>query len=280
MTILIIEDEEPTARKLQRLLVDIEPAIRVVGMTVSVDESVEWLQTNPQPDLIFMDIELADGQSFDIFNQVTVTSPVIFTTAYDEYAIKAFKVNSIDYLLKPVKEAELRQALAKLQSLRQILSGMQGAGGAEQGVKGFEASLENLLKYLQTSTLPTTLSPVPRPQPPAPFKDRFLIKQGQRLVSVRVEEIAYFFSRNKLTFIKTHDDHEWLLDFTLDDLVQLLDPRYFFRLNRQVIADLKAVHKVHLYFNGKLKINLQPVFEEEVVVSREKAGELKRWLGE
>ncbi|GAB4017827.1 LytTR family DNA-binding domain-containing protein [Spirosoma migulaei] len=280
MTILIIEDEEPTARKLQRLLGDIEPAIRVVGMTVSVDESVEWLRANPQPDLIFMDIELADGQSFDIFNQIPVTSPVIFTTAYDEYAIKAFKVNSIDYLLKPVKEAELRQALAKLQSMKQILLGLQGAGGAEQGEKSLQASLATLLQHLQLSSPSDSVPPAPRPQPPAVFKDRFLIKQGQRLFSVPVEEVAYFFSRNKLTFIKTHDNHDWLLDHTLDELAQLLDPRHFFRLNRQVIADLKAVHKVYLYFNGKLKINLQPGFEEEVVVSREKASELKRWLGE
>lgn len=279
MTILIIEDEEPTARKLQRILVDIEPSADVVGMTVSVDESVDWLRTNPSPDLIFMDIELADGQSFDIFNQVTVTSPVIFTTAYDEYAIKAFKVNSIDYLLKPIKEDELRQALAKLQSLKQVLRA-QGAVGAGPGEKGLEASLASLLQHLQASSIPSSLPNALSPLPPTTFKDRFLIKQGQRLFSVSVEDVAYFFTRNKLSFIKTRDDHEWLLDYTLDELVQMLDSRRFFRLNRQVIAELRAVNKVHLYFNGKLKINLQPAFEEEVVVSREKASELKRWLGE
>lgn len=268
MTILIIEDEEPTARKLQRLLSDVAPQASVVGMTVSVEESVNWLRANPKPDLIFMDIELADGQSFDIFNWFSVTSPVIFTTAYDEYAIKAFKVNSIDYLLKPIKEADLRQALDKLQRLKEALIDGQRADS-------LEASITNLLQQLQGT------SPIaPIPVPAAPYRDRFMIKQGQRLFSLSVDDVAYFFSRNKLSFLKTRDEHEWLVDYTMDELSQMLDPRRFFRLNRQVIAELRAVDKVHLYFNGKLKINLRPVFEEEVVVSREKAGELKVWLGE
>ncbi|RIV20584.1 DNA-binding response regulator [Fibrisoma montanum] len=276
MTILIIEDEELTARKLQRLLTDVAPAARVVGMTVSVEESVEWLRTHPRPDLIFMDIELADGQSFDIFNQIAVKSPVIFTTAYDEYAIKAFRVNSIDYLLKPVKEDDLRQALAKLQALRQVLVGHTG----ETGTGGLDDSLANLLDYLRSAT-PTPVPPLTSTtQPPATFRDRFMIKQGQRLFSVGIEEVAYFFTRNKMSFLKTRDNHEWLLDYTIDELSHMLDPRRFFRLNRQVITELRAVDKVHLYFNGKLKINLQPVFDEEVIVSREKAGDFKLWLGE
>ncbi|MBD2755124.1 LytR/AlgR family response regulator transcription factor [Spirosoma validum] len=277
MTILIIEDEEPTARKLQRLLADVMPTAHVVGMTVSVEESVDWLRTNPRPDLIFMDIELADGQSFDIFNRVAVASPVVFTTAYDDFAIKAFKVNSIDYLLKPVKEADLRQALDKLQQLKNVL-----ADSAPTNVTALEASLSNLLQQLQQAAPATTTPAIPalRPLPHATFRDRFLIKQGQRLFSVSTEEVAYFFSRNKLSFLKTRDEHEWLVDYTMDELSQMLDPRRFFRLNRQVIAELRAVDKVHLYFNGKLKINLRPAFEEEVVVSREKAGELKGWLGE
>ncbi|GAB4036322.1 LytR/AlgR family response regulator transcription factor [Spirosoma gilvum] len=276
MTILIIEDEEPTARKLQRLLLDIDPSLCVLGMTGSVDESVDWLRTNPHPDLIFMDIELADGQSFEIFNQVAISSPVIFTTAYDEYAIKAFKVNSIDYLLKPIKEEDVRQALAKLHGLRQVLSQTGTVTNA-----ALESSLANLLKQFrqvsETSMVSTYVAL--RPLPTA-FRDRFLIKQGQRLFSVSVNEIAYFFSRNKLSFLKTRDNHEWLVDYTIDELAQMLDPQRFFRLNRQVIAELEAVDKVHLYFNGKLKVSLQPNFDDEVVVSRDKAGELKRWLGE
>ena len=278
MTILIIEDEEPTARKIQRLLADVTPTAQVVGMTVSVEESVDWLRSNPRPDLIFMDIELADGQSFDIFNRINVTSPVIFTTAYDEYAIKAFKVNSIDYLLKPIKEADLRQALDKLQQLKNVLADPEN----KSGLSTLTASVENLLQQLQQAATATTTPAIPdsRPMPSATFRDRFLIKQGQRLFSVNIEEVAYFFSRNKLSFLKTRDEHEWLVDYTMDELSQMLDPKRFFRLNRQVIAELRAVDKVHLYFNGKLKVNLQPAFEDEVVVSREKAGELKGWLGE
>lgn len=277
MTILIIEDEELTARKLQRLLADVEPTAIVVGMTVSVEESVAWLLTNSKPDLIFMDIELADGQSFDIFNQVSVTSPVIFTTAYDEYAIKAFKVNSIDYLLKPVKEDDLRQALAKLGALKRALAGHDRP--AETGK--LETSLAQLLEHLQGASggQQRTQPPVPAPLP-APYRDRFMIRQGQRLFSITIEEVAYFFTRNKLSFIKTRDNHEWMLDYNMDELHQMLDPRRFFRLNRQVITELRAVDKVHLYFNGKLKINLQPAFGEEVIVSREKTGEFKSWLGE
>ncbi|WP_420147162.1 LytR/AlgR family response regulator transcription factor [Spirosoma sp.] len=278
MTILIIEDEEPTARKLQRLLTDVAPTTRVVGMTVSVEESVDWLRINPRPDLIFMDIELADGQSFDIFNRIAVTSPVIFTTAYDEYAIKAFKVNSIDYLLKPVKEADLRQALDKLQQLKNVLTGSENKAGANT----LEVSITNLLQQLQQAVPATTpaISATPAQSTLPSPRDRFLIRQGQRLFSVSTDEVAYFFSRNKLSFLKTRDDHEWLVDYTMDELSQMLDPRRFFRLNRQVLAELRAIDKVHLYFNGKLKINLRPAFEEEVVVSRERAGDLKSWLGE
>ncbi|GAB4043693.1 LytR/AlgR family response regulator transcription factor [Spirosoma jeollabukense] len=277
MTILIIEDEEPTARKLQRLLADVVAEGRVVGMTGSVEESVEWLRANPKPDLIFMDIELADGQSFDIFSRVPVASPVIFTTAYDEYAIKAFKVNSIDYLLKPIKEADLRQALTKLQALRNVFADQE----RKSGMNSLEVSMTNLLQQLQhiAPSATPSIPHAPRPMPSA-FRDRFMIRQGQRLFSVSIDEVAYFFSRNKLSFLKTRDEHEWLVDYTMDELLQMLDPRRFFRLNRQVIAELRAVDKVHLYFNGKLKINLRPAFEEEVVVSRDKAGELKLWLGE
>jgi DNA-binding LytR/AlgR family response regulator len=279
MTILIIEDEELTARKLQRLLLDVEPTAIIVGMTVSVDESVEWLRTNPQPDLIFMDIELADGQSFDIFNHVAVTSPVVFTTAYDEYAIKAFKVSSIDYLLKPIKEDDLRRALAKLQALKEVLVSQTGASGPA----GLEASLAGLLQQLRKTPL---IAPAAPPlisgmnEATQPYRDRFMIKQGQRLFSIEVDEVAYFITRNKMSFLKTKEGSEWLIDYTLDELSQMLDPRRFFRLNRQIIAELRSVDKVHLYFNGKLKVDMRPVFDEEVVVSREKAGEFKLWLGE
>ncbi|UHG93570.1 LytR/AlgR family response regulator transcription factor [Spirosoma oryzicola] len=277
MTTLIIEDEELTARKLGRLLVEVDPAVRVVGTTVSVDESVEWLRANPRPDLIFMDIELADGQSFAIFDQVPITSPVIFTTAYDEYAIKAFKVNSIDYLLKPVKEDDLRQALAKLQTLRHVLTSQTA------GMGSLEGALATLLQQVRDASVaaPVTTTAVQAPTPTnGTYRERFMIKQGQRLFSIGVDEVAYFVTRNKMSFLKTRDDSEWLLDYTMDELAQMLDPQRFFRLNRQIIAEMRAVDKVHLYFNGKLKVILRPAFDEEVVVSRERAGDFKRWLGE
>lgn len=273
MTILLIEDEEATARRLRRMVQDVEPTATLVGTTVSVEESVEWLQTHPKPDLILMDIELADGQSFEIFNRTSVTSPVIFTTAYDEYAIKAFRVNSIDYLLKPVKEDDLRNALAKLQRMKEAL--------LEQP-DGLKTSLANLLRKMAASTsseLDKTGSSQTANAGPV-YRDRFLVKQGQRLFSLSIDEVAYFFTRNKLSFIKTRDEHEWMLDYTMDELSTMLNPYRFFRLNRQVIAELRAIDKVNLYFNGKLKISLRPAFDEETIVSREKAGEFKIWLGE
>ena len=266
MTILIVEDEDATARKLRRLVQEVEPDATIAGITVSVDESVEWLQTHPKPDLILMDIELADGQSFEIFNRVSVTSPVIFVTAYDEYAIKAFKVNSIDYLLKPVKEDDLRRALTKLRTMKEAF--------LEQP-DGLKTSLATLLRKLAASSS----TEEPFAAEPA-YRDRFLVKQGQRLFSVPLSDVAYLFTRNKLSFLKTRDEHEWMIDYTMDELSTLLDPNRFFRLNRQIIAELRAIDKVNLYFNGKLKVTLRPVFEEEVIVSREKAGEFRIWLGE
>ncbi len=265
MNILIIEDEEATARKLQRLLAQVASTDTVVGQLASVEQSVEWLRTHPMPELILMDIELADGQSFEIFNQVAVTCPVIFTTAYDEFALKAFKVNSIDYLLKPVREDDLRSALAKLEALKQSLT------------PNFQTSLANLLLQLNPSVATQAGS---SPAEPRPERTRFLIKQGQRLFSVPTEDISYFFTRSKIVFLKAHDGQEWMIDYTMDELESMLGSRRFFRLNRQVIAELRAIDKVHLYFNGKLKVSLQPTFAEEVLVSREKAGDFKRWLGE
>ncbi|GAB3692170.1 LytTR family DNA-binding domain-containing protein [Spirosoma flavus] len=266
MNILLIEDEEPTARKLKRLVQEIEPIANIVGITGSVEESVAWLREHTSPDLILMDIELADGQSFAIFNQVAVNCPVIFTTAYDEYAIQAFRVNSIDYLLKPVKADELRRAFAKLQTLKTMLA---------QRPDTIQQQLKNLLAQLATPTNQT--EPVVE-QPIA--RTRFLVKQGQRLIPVGIDEIAYFFTRNRLSFVQTRDEHEWMLDYNMDELATMLDPKRFIRLNRQVIAEVRAIEKVHIHFNGKLKISLTPAFDEEVMVSRDKAAEFKTWLGE
>ncbi len=274
MTILLIEDEEPTARKLKRLLADVEPNASVVGTTGSVEESVAWLQTQPAPDLILMDIELADGQSFEIFNRVPVTCPVIFTTAYDEFAIKAFRVNSVDYLLKPVKEDDLRSALTKLRDMKRALADSPGT---------LESSLTDLLRHLSlppTTPLRPELQPGRQADRDPLVRDRFLIKQGQRLFSVPLDEVTYFFSRNKLSYLKTRDAHEWMVDYTMEELERMLPPERFFRLNRQLIVELRAIEKVSVYFNGKLKAALRPAFSEEVIISRDRAGEFKVWLGE
>lgn len=258
MNILIVEDEELTARKLQRLVQEVQPTAVVVGFTATIEDSVRWLRQNPSPDLILLDIELADGQSFEIFNQVSITSPVIFTTAYDEFAIKAFKLNSIDYLLKPIKAEELRVAFAKLSQLREIF----GKSSID-----IQDSIKNLLAHLAPPAEPT-------------YRERFLIRQGQKMFSLEISQIAYFYTRNKLTFAKTYDQKDYLLDYTLDEILHAIDARQYYRLNRQIIASIRAIDKVQMYFNSKLKLQLSPMFDDEVIVGREKVKDFKEWLGE
>jgi two-component system response regulator LytT len=260
MTILLIEDETIAARQLKNMVLQAEKEATVVGMLDSVESSVHWLTTNPAPDLILMDIELVDGQSFEIFSQIDVTSPVIFTTAYDEFALKAFRVNSIDYLLKPIEEAALRRALQKFNKLRDAYA---------QPQPNPLLQIENLLNELSRRELPT-----------GTYRDRFLVRQGQRLIPVGAEEVAYIFSQNKISFIKTYDNRLLHIDYTLDELEQNLNPQQFHRANRQFIVSHKAVEKLHFYFNNKLKVTLRPAIEEEVIVSREKAMAFRRWLGE
>ncbi|WP_428659959.1 LytR/AlgR family response regulator transcription factor [Runella sp.] len=258
MNILIVEDEELTARKLQRLTPEIEPNAIILGILTSIEESVTWLRANPAPDLILLDIELADGQSFEIFKQVPVQSPVIFTTAYDDFAIKAFKVNSIDYLLKPIKAEELRRALHKLNKFKETFS---------NNSNDLQHSIRKLLSQLAPAPVPV-------------YRERFLIRQGQKMFSLPTKDIAYFYTRNKLSFAKSWEGRDYLVDYTLDEIFAELDPRLFFRLNRQVIASVNSIEKVNLYFNSKLKLQLLPAFDEEVIVGREKASDFKTWLGE
>ncbi len=256
MNILIVEDEELTARKLQRLVLEVEPTAVILAILTSIEDTIAWLKAHVAPDLILLDIELADGQSFEIFNHVTVQSPVIFTTAYDEFALKAFKVNSIDYLLKPIKAEELTRALNKLSYLKETFLKEP-------------SEIQRSIKKLLSNMTPTPV-----------YRERFLIKQGQKMFSLTTKEIAYFYTRNKMSFAKSLDGRDYLVDYTLDEIFGELNPRHFFRLNRQIIASANAIEKVHLYFNSKLKIQLTPVFDEEVIVGREKASDFKTWLGE
>jgi DNA-binding LytR/AlgR family response regulator len=260
MKVLIVEDEKHNANKLKRKIQNLNKGIEILDVTETVEDTVSWLKSHGEPDLIFLDIELSDGQSFEIFKKIKISCPIIFTTAYDEYALKAFEVNSIDYLLKPIKEEDLQKAFKKLEDLKIVLK--------EKNKEGQHA-FEKLLEDLQLNVAKNQ-----------PKRERFLSKIGQRLVSVDVKDIAYIFSRNKLSHARTFDRKDFLLDYNMDELQMMLDTSRFFRLNRQVIASIESIEKTNFYFNNKLKINLVPNFDEEVLVSRERSSDYKKWMGE
>ncbi|MGB0523594.1 MAG: LytR/AlgR family response regulator transcription factor [Flammeovirgaceae bacterium] len=254
MKVLIIEDEAPAFRRLQQLIQEIDSSIEIVEVIDSVQEAVKWMKTYSMPDLIFMDIQLADGLSFEIFEKISVTKPVIFTTAYDEYTLKAFKVNSIDYLLKPLNKRELAQSIQKFEAMKEAFSGGQA--------QRFEELLSAFKQDAQAAS----------------YKSRFLIKASDRLISILTQDIAYFYTDNGLVYLQTNAGKRYLMDYTLDELEKQLDPQFFFRLNRQFITQHAAILEIHNYFKGKLLVKLQPVNSHEVVVSREKASVFKRWL--
>ena len=255
MKVLIVEDEPLGVERLSNHLRAIDPAIEMVGSTGSIKASVQWLQTHEHPDIILMDIELSDGQSFDIFNQVDVKSTVIFTTSYDEYALQAFKVNSIDYLLKPIKKEDLRISLDKYNQFKDKFS--------------VSPSL-NMASLIQELKIQSHKSP---------WRTRFLVKKGQRLVSVETKDIAYFFTDGRLCYFKTHQNAKYIVDYTMDELEAALDSQQFFRANRGFVISIGSVAQIHTYFNGKLKIELIPDPEREVLISRDKAQEFKEWMG-
>jgi two-component system response regulator LytT len=257
MNILIVEDEELAVKKLQKTLQSLGEDIDIVGTTDSIASTVNWLRSNPSPELILMDIELADGQSFEIFNLTEVKSPVIFTTSYDEYALKAFKVNSVDYLLKPVQKDELESAIAKFKNFRQAFSDPQKE----------EVKISNLVKELQ-QTLQVK-----------EYRKRFLVKHVQKLVSVEVQDIAYFYSDDRLSFFKTFDDKKYILDYTIDEIENMVDPDAFFRINRAFLVSIKCIDQIADYFGNRLKLNLKPTIDKEALVSREKVSEFKNWMG-
>lgn len=265
MNVLIVEDEAVAARQLKAMLGRASDDVMVLAVLESIEAAVTYLRQSTRPDLILLDIELSDGQSFEIFSQVDVTSPVIFTTAYDEYARRAFEVNSVDYLLKPIDEAALRKALDKFRHLRQTYGGTL----PNTGPGGLLVPIDELLRQINQYQRPETR-----------FRDRFLVHMGQRLLPIDVAEVAYFFSANKLTYLKTGADKQYAIDYSLDELEHALDPRRFHRANRQFIVSHKAVQKIHLYFTSKLKVDLHPAADEDVIISREKAMAFRRWLGE
>ncbi|MBC8082753.1 MAG: response regulator transcription factor, partial [Hymenobacter sp.] len=227
--------------------------------------ALAWLAAHPAPDLILADIQLADGLSLEVFERAVVRSPVIFTTAYDAYAIRAFKANSVDYLLKPVKLVELQAALAKLREWRSPVALTDSpAGSAAKVADDTARRLEHLLDSL--------------PRPDRQYKTRFLVRSGEQLLPLPATSVAWFQSRHETTTLVAADGRRYVVDYTLEQLEALLDPRQFFRLNRQFLAQLPAVLRLHPHFNGKLLLDLQPAPGEDVLVSREKAAAVKSWL--
>ena len=252
MTVLLLEDETLAAERLQNLLLEAEPGSKVVAHLKSIEAAVAWLQSNAHPDLILSDIRLLDGLCFEIFEKVKVEKPVIFTTAYDQYAIKAFEVNSVDYLLKPVQQEKLKSALDKVKSR---------AGKAIAPLTDFT----ELVKLLQGGAKPE-------------YKSRFMVRLGQKIVAVPVEKVAYFFSENKLTFLVTQDQKRYPMDHPLDELIEVLNPKVFFRANRQFIVTFQSIAEIHPYFKGRIKLQLNPVSVEEVVISSDRTPEFKKWI--
>lgn len=256
MTILLLEDEYPAAERLQRLLHQAAPEAQVLAVLDSVRGALAWLAAHSAPDLILADIHLADGLSLHLFEQTVVQSPVIFTTAYDQYAIQAFRANSIDYLLKPVKLPELTAALDKLRRWP-----------APAPAASLPHPAQRLEHLLETLAAPTQT-----------YKTRFLVRAGEQLLPLPAAQVAWFQSRHETTTLVALDGRRFVVEYTLEQLEQLLNPQDFFRLNRQFVAQLPAVQRLHVYFNGKLKLDLHPAPAEEVIVSREKASAFKQWL--
>ena len=253
MNVLIIEDEQHAAQRLMNLLRETDRDITILDTLDSIESSIKWLQENPNPDLIFLDIQLADGLSFAIFDQVEVKSPVIFATAYDEYAIKSFELNSIDYLLKPIKLERLQASLDKFEKLRPTSTPDQ-----------ISQQLQNMiLDYHEKNKS---------------YRSRFLVNKADSMIPISAEDIAFLYTEDKVVFLITRDNRRYMLNYSLDQLEKQLNPVNFFRVNRQFIVAMRSIHKIHNYFNYKLKVELNPASEQEVIVSRQKVAEFKEWL--
>lgn len=251
MNVIIIEDEKPSARRLQRMLEKLH--IQVKTMLHSVEESLNWFQNNPHPDLIFLDIQLSDGLSFEIFETIDIKSAIIFTTAYDEYALQAFKLNSIDYLLKPINEDELAKAVKKYQ---QRIPQKQTV----------QIDFNDIKKLL--------VNPIDRE-----YKKRFSVKVGQHIKLINIEDIECFYSENKGTYLHCTDGRNYLLDTTLELLESELEPRTFFRINRKFFVNIHAIKDMVSYTNSRLQIKLKTYNTDDVIVARERVKEFKEWLG-
>lgn len=251
MNVLIIEDEPQAAQRMETLMKELEPSAVIAGKIDSVKKAVEWISTNNAPDLILMDIQLADGISFSIFEKCSVQSPVIFTTAYDEYALKAFKVNSIDYILKPVDKEELSVALEKFKGM------MRSAPDTKQLLDNIGQAVQMLTKR---------------------YKSRFMIKIGEHLKTVETASLLYFYSQDKATFCYTNDNRSLILDYTLEQLEEMLDPANFFRVNRKYLVSASAIADIISYTNSRLRLKLKGSNDDDIIVARERVQDFKEWL--
>lgn len=250
MKAIIIEDEEFAATMLENMIKECDNSIEIATKLQSVKESVEWLRSNPQPDLIFLDIQLEDDLCFSIFDQVSVRSQIIFTTAFDEYAIKAFKLKSIDYLLKPVDHHELKQAISKFRNWN-----------SEKTVIINPDELRNLMVQQQTA-----------------YRERFSVVVGEKIKTINVNDIAYFFSVSGITFVVLNSNNQYSIDLSLDAIKEQLNPRDFFRVSRQYLVKLSAIKNVHVFPKSRLKLEINPPATDEVFVTLEKVPEFKKWI--
>jgi DNA-binding LytR/AlgR family response regulator len=257
MNVLIVEDEKLTALRLESLLHRYDPTIRVLAQIPSVTKTIQWLKDShaTPPDLIFLDIHLEDDLGFRIIEQLELTTPIIFTTAYNEYTLQAFKANSIDYLLKPIDADELAAALNKFKKIR-----------LNPVTAGLLPEVEVLTQLLTKSQ-------------PIAYKDRFMVAIGAKLRSINTSEIAYFCFEDKATFLTTHEGLRLTIDYSLDKLTQLLNPHDFFRINRSFLVSLSAIHTAHTYSGGKLKLEVAPPHKQEIFVSGDRISDFKEWLG-
>lgn len=251
MKIIIIEDEKPAARLLQRKVEKL--GFAVSKMLHSVEEAINWFSNNQHPDLIFLDIQLSDGLSFEIFEQIDIKSAIIFTTAYDEYALRAFKLNSIDYLLKPIDEDELEVAISKFKNQFQKNS---------IATLDFEAIKRMLVNPVEKE-----------------YKERFSVKVGNQIKVITIDEVECFYSENKGTYLHTLDNRDYLVDSSLEVVESELKPKDFFRINRKFIVPLKAIREIQMHTNSRLKLILPTYKEDEVIVARERVNDFKDWIG-
>jgi len=251
MKCVIIEDEKPAAEKLQKALLQCSQPVAAETVLSSVKEAINWLQQHDMPELIFMDIELGDGLSFQIFEHVSVECPVIFTTAFDEYWQEAFEHNSIDYLLKPIKQDKLEAALKKYQKLKQYFTGNYKA-----------------LVNWQTAL------------PQAGFKKRFLVKRGTDYISIKTEEVAYFYATHKLVCLVDSSGQKFIMDQSLADIESQVDPAVFYRVNRKYLVNMSAITRIKAYPKSKLLLEVTPLVPEEIIISQENAAAFKQWMGQ